>query len=275
MRDEDCVRLLQWALPQLQMRWPGFRKVRKQVCKRIGRRLAELRLADGEAYRGYLEQHNDEWARLDVLCRVVVTRYYRDRLVFARLAGQVLPALARAAVDAGRHALHCWSIGSASGEEPYTLAILWRALLAEHHPGLDFDILGTEVDPRLLARSRRACYPFGTIRNLPAELQASAFTLSDDQYCLKPAYRDGVRFQQQDIRTTMPDGPFDLILCRNLVFTYFEPGLQRRILGQLLSRLRPGGWLLLGVRETLPVTSPQLAVVSERLGLYRRTSPTP
>lgn len=270
MKDDDCVRLLQWALPRLHMRWPGFRKVRKQVCKRIGRRLADLGLADGDTYRAYLEGHPDEWGRLDGLCRVVVTRYYRDRLVFARLADEVLPGLAADAAAAGRDRIRCWSVGSASGEEPYTLAILWRQLLAPHFPGLRFDILGTEVDPRLLTRSRKACYPLGTIRNLPTELRAAAFGPVDDEYCLHPEYRERVTFRQQDIRSSLPDGAFDLILCRNLVFTYFDEALQNRILDQLLARLRWGGWLVVGVREVLPRGRAELVPVSERLGLYRR-----
>lgn len=64
------MRFLQWALPQLHMRWPGFRKVRRQVCKRVDRRIRELGRADIDDYRAWLEDHSDEWARLDGLCRI-------------------------------------------------------------------------------------------------------------------------------------------------------------------------------------------------------------
>ncbi len=69
MKDTDCVRFLQWCLPRLDLAWRGFRRVRRQVCRRIQRRLGELDLADVEAYRGYLEGEPDEWPRLDALCR--------------------------------------------------------------------------------------------------------------------------------------------------------------------------------------------------------------
>lgn len=275
VRDDDCLRLLQWALPRLHMRWPGFRRVRKRVCKRIGRRLGELGLADGNGYRGYLETNAEEWDLLDGLCRVVVTRYYRDKLVFARLADEVLPRLAAEVELAGRDRVRCWSVGSASGEEPYTLAILWHEGLARHSPGLKLDILGTEIDPELLARSRKACYPFGTIRNLPQALRDAAFDNVDGQYCLRPVYRERVAFRQQDIRRDLPEGAFDLILCRNLVFTYFDEPLQQRILTQLLTRLRPGGWLVVGVREALPGRRAELVPDSEQLGLYRRPETGP
>ena len=273
MQDTDCVRFLQWALPQMQMRWAGFRKVRKQVCKRLTHRLAELGLADIEAYQHYLTRQpdeSDEWHRLDSLCRVVVTRYYRDKRVFAKLAEMVLPQLATTARASGREVLRAWNIGSASGEEAYTLAILWHQLLASRFAELKLIILGTEIDPHLIERSHQACYPPGTIKNLPEELRSAAFSMVDDLHCLKPQYQTMVEFRLQDIRTTLPDEMFDLILCRNLVFTYFDEPLQQTILNRMLTRLRPGGWLVLGVHESLPEGATGLTVVSERLGLYQR-----
>lgn len=268
--ENDCVRFLQWALPQLQMRWSGFRKVRKQVCKRLAHRLIALGLSDINAYQHYLTRQPDEWQTLDTLCRVVITRFYRDKQVFDELAARVLPQLGSSALANGRMQLRAWSIGSASGEEPYTLAILWRHLLAARLPLLSFSVLATEIDLDLIERSHRACYAQETIRNLPAELRAAAFTVAGDLYCLKPHYQAMVEFRQQDIRTTLPNDSFDLILCRNLVFTYFDELQQRKILQQLLSRLRSGGWLLLGVHEMVPTDTDGLKVVSKRLGLYQR-----
>jgi len=270
MQDSDCVRFLQWALPQMQMRWAGFRKVRKQVCKRLTHRLAALGLDDIDAYQHHLTQQPDEWRGLDSLCRVVVTRYYRDKRVFAELAERVLPQLATTARASGREVLRAWNIGSASGEEAYTLAILWHQMLAPRFPELQFNILGTEIDSHLLERSQQACYLSGTIKNMPKALSSKAFSIDNDHYCLKPEYQAMVEFRQQDIRTTLPDEMFDLILCRNLVFTYFDEPLQQTILNRMLTRLRPGGWLVLGVHESLPAGAGGLTVVSERLGLYQR-----
>ena len=97
MKNAECVDFLQWALPRLGMRWPGFRKVRRQVCKRIDRRLRELGLPDLAAYRIRLGQDSTEWKFLDGACRITISRFYRDRGVFDALGANVLPALARAA----------------------------------------------------------------------------------------------------------------------------------------------------------------------------------
>jgi len=94
VKDAACVEFLQWALPRLRMRWAGFRKVRRQVCRRVERRIRELDLHDVDAYRAYLELTPDEWLQLDALCHVTISRFYRDRGVFELLERSVLPELA-------------------------------------------------------------------------------------------------------------------------------------------------------------------------------------
>ena len=123
MEDSECVRFLQQTLPQLRMRWAGFRKVRKQVCKRIQRRLNELGLADIDAYRDFLRNQADEWPTLEFCCRVTVSRFYRDRSVLAHIGEDVLPALAESAVNAGENRLSAWSAGCAMGGRTTTM---WR-----------------------------------------------------------------------------------------------------------------------------------------------------
>jgi len=124
MKDTDCVQFLQWALPQMHMRWPGFRKVRDHVCKRIERRIRELGLPNVQAYQEYLREIRAEWQQLDGLCRVTISRFYRDKRVFAMLEQEVLPRLAEQALAADGRSLRIWSAGCASGEEPYTLVLL-------------------------------------------------------------------------------------------------------------------------------------------------------
>ncbi len=80
--DADGVQFLQWCLSRLRLRWPGFRKVRRQVYKRLHRRLQELGLSSVAEYRSYLEEHPTEWAALDALCWIPISRFYRDKGVF-------------------------------------------------------------------------------------------------------------------------------------------------------------------------------------------------
>lgn len=270
MTDRDCVTFLQDILPRLGLRWPGFRKVRRQVCKRLRRRLQVLNLPDLTAYHAYLDTDPAEWTVLDSLCRISISRFYRDRGVFDRLRDKVLPALARRAVTREAAALHCWSIGCASGEEPYTLSLLWRLAVQPHFPGLECHMLATDADAQLLARAAAGCYPASSLRELPEGWRTTAFRPQADDYCLQPRFRQGVDFQQQDIRTAAPDGTFDMILCRNLVFTYFDEPGQQQVLATIRERLRPGGILVLGKNEQLPAEGQELTPWDAHLRLYRR-----
>ena len=119
------IAFFQWALPQLRLYWPGYRKVHRQVRKRVHQRIQALRLSGLAEYRWYLESHPDEWRVLDTLCHIIISRFSRDKQLYALLARQVLPKLAKQAQRHGENNLRIWSAGCASGEEPYSMSILW------------------------------------------------------------------------------------------------------------------------------------------------------
>lgn len=250
MEDSQCVAFLQWALPRLGMRWAGFRKVRRQVGKRLGRRLAELGLPDLDAYRALLDSDPEEWARLEVMTHITISRFHRDRGTFAFLQAEVLPELVRAR---GAGAMQAWSAGCASGEEAYTLAIMWELELAERFPAVTLRILGTDVEEAMLARARRGCYGAGSLRELPERWRTMAFTARRGEFCLRDGFRGRVSFACHDLlRASPPRQRFDLVLCRNLAFTYFDDAGQRVVAAHLAGALRAGGALVLGRHETLP-----------------------
>ena len=266
--DASCVALLRWALPRLQLRWAGFRKVRRQVCGRIQRRMRALGCPDPEAYRAYLETHPDEWVKLGALCRIPISRFYRDRSAFDHLAEVVLPELARRAAARGENELRCWSAGCASGEEPYSLGLIWALEVGPRFPGLSLRIVATDVEPHLLQRAQRARYPPSSLKDLPPHWRDQAFRRAGDLYCLAPNLRAGVEFRLQDIRAELPPERFHLVLCRNLVFTYFEQEPQHRFLERLQEHLEPGGLLLLGTHEFLPPDSSDFAPQQRGLPIY-------
>lgn len=271
MRDSACVELLQWALPRLGLRWPGFRKVRGQVCKRIQRRMAALGLEDAAAYRRHLSDHPEEWRTLDALARVTISQFWRDRAVFAVLAEQVLPDIATQVRARGGHGLRVWSAGCGAGEEPYSVVLAWRFGAQAAFPRLGLAVLATDADADQCRRARRACYAYGSLKELPAAWRDAAFVRREDAYCLEPSYRRVVTIEVQDTRRAMPAGRFDLVLCRNLVFTYFDEPLQRALLGRLAARILPGGALVLGIHERLPAHTGGFDPWHPRLPVFRRS----
>lgn len=268
MNDVECVRFLQWALPQMGLRWPGFRRVRRQVCRRVAARMQQLGLSQAPAYAAYLERNPTEWERLEALCGVTISRFYRDRAVFDHLTERILPDLARAAGPDGT--LRAWSAGCASGEEPYTLALIWEMRFAAQYPNLKYGVLGTDREAELLARAARACYRRSSLRELPAAWIERAFERVDDEWCLSPALRNAVQLELQDLRKTLPVGPFALILCRNLAFTYFDDAEQRRVLEALAARLAPEGYLVTGAHERLPEGQQAVHAIAEARCIYRK-----
>lgn len=265
-----CGDLLAWALPRMGLAPAAFRKVRGQVCKRIGRRMRELGLSGHDAYRARLEVEPEEWRVLDGLCRITVTRFCREQSAWLHLRDVILPGLAAGAERAGRPVLRAWSAGCGGGEEPYTLRLLWDLELASRFPALRFDIVASDADATMLRRAREAVYRRGTLREVPPGWLAQGFESTGETLRLRPEFTAGIRFEQQDMRAAMPDGPFDLVLCRYLAFTYFDMAGRRAALQGIADRLRPGGILMVGAKECLPAASTGFGPAHRALGFWRR-----
>ncbi|OFW70914.1 MAG: hypothetical protein A2Y55_12175 [Actinobacteria bacterium RBG_16_68_12] len=271
MTDDECVEFLQWALPRLHMRWAGFRKVRRQVCRRIERRLLDLDLSDVTAYRAYLEATPEEWQSLDALCGVTISRFYRDRGVFEFLERSVLPQLAAETATRGA-AVEAWSAGCASGEEPYTLVLVWEYAVRPSFPAVGLHVLATDADETMIRRARAASYGESSLRELPSPWRRRGFVRRGGRCHLRPRFRQPVTVERHDVRDSIPNGPYDLVLCRNLAFTYFELPLQREVAERLALALRSGGALVVGSHETLPEGSGGLIPWCARLGVYRSSA---
>jgi len=261
VKDPECIAFLQWALPELQLRWLGYRKVRRQVCKRVDRRIRALGLDSLEAYRARLETDPAEWAVLDDLTRITISRFFRERDVFIYLCETALPEL-HALAAPGPVCL--WSAGCGGGEEAYTLAI------GAQEQAIPARIVATDWDEHQLVRAREARYSAGCLKELPAHWRMTAFEQEGDEFVLRDHYRDNVELLRQDIRRDMPAGPFHLILCRYLAFTYFDAPLQHGIAERLLTRTMANGFVALGKHESWPMNVPGLVEARPGLRVYRK-----
>jgi chemotaxis protein methyltransferase CheR len=242
------------------------------VCKRISRRMVELGIAGLPVYERYLRRHPSEWRVLDSLCNVTISRFYRDRAVFDAIGGNVLPFLAEQAARRGDPEIRCWSIGCCRGEEAYSLQILW-ALRASPRSGkpIPLRVLATDCDRDLLRQAREGAFRVSSLKDLPANLRRDAFERAGDRFLLRAQFKERVEFLEQDIRTHTPPGLFHLILCRNLVLTYYGEALQRRVTAAILGKLVPDGVLVIGARESLPEGTVPLRPVAGTRGIYRKS----
>jgi len=252
------------------MRWKGFRKVRKRVCRRIQNRIAELGFESIKDYREYLEGNIEEWKTLNSYCGITISRFYRDRGLFNTLSRKVFPFLRELALREECQEVRCWSAGCASGEEPHTLKIIWDNIIAPESSWPNIKITATDINKRVLARARDGTYSASSFWELPYTLFRRSFHLKGGSYTLKDEFRGGVTFLSQDIRRDMPYDEFHLILCRNFVFTYFDESLQREILEEMVEHLLPGGFLIIGCHEKISPEDFNLKIWNENTMVYQK-----
>jgi chemotaxis protein methyltransferase CheR len=236
----------------------------------IGRRIAELGLADETAYRDYLHTHAAEWRFLASLCRVTISRFYRDPAVFDFLSDTAIPQLCDALHPQNENTWRCWSAGCARGEEAYSLALLWQLSLQARYPDMRMSVTATEIDPDMMRQAQQACYPYSSVKHLPPAWRQTAFEPIDDYYCLRLEYRSPVAFQLGDVEAMVFGAPYHLVCCRNLVFTYFDSERQALLLSRLQPHMARGGALVLGAQERLPAGVPGWRRGHPRLPVYVR-----
>lgn len=239
------------------------RCVRRRIIKR-------LRASGARDIDGYLVRLAGDEAELDALLATLsvhVSQFFRNPDTFSALAAQVLPDLCRLARAAGRRELQLWSVGCASGEEAYSLALLVDELAPA---GLEVSIVGTDVSASILAAARAGSYGPARLTEVPPAVLARYFIREGSSYRLIERVRAMVRFERHDVLTATAFPAADLILCRN-VLIYFTRQEQARILTRFAAALPEGGVLVLGRAETMVGTVRQLfhtELTTERI--YRR-----
>jgi chemotaxis protein methyltransferase CheR len=106
-------------------------------------------------------------------------------------------------------------------------------------------------------------------------LRERAFIPTGDRFRVRDDLRQGVEFRHEDLTEQMPAGPFHLVLCRNLAFTYFDEPLQGAVVSQIVERLVGGGYLVIGAHETLPECRPALVKHAHQACFWRKIAGDP
>ena len=194
------------------------------------------------------------------------TLFFRDRTPFDQLRNDILPVLSRSRQDP----IRIWSVGCATGQEPYSLAMLVDEERGVQ-PGLKVDLFASDLSERCLEKAHAGLYTqFEVQRGLPSRLLIKYFEKVEDAWVLSPRIRQMVRMQRQNLLTDVKgSGPFDLILCRN-VLSAFDSSTARTVLEQIAKTLAPDGFLVMGAYETSAHHTPAFRPVPGLHGLYMR-----
>lgn len=242
--------------------------------RRIERRMAIHDIPTVASYAEFLAHNEHETELLFKELLIGVTSFFRDPPVWNYLAEHAIPELLARRADA-QH-LRVWCVGCSTGEEAYTLAILFSEALdrLRQAQAPSVQIFASDISPDAIASARRGRYPLAIAGSMSTERLVRFFDAHQTYYEVKKSIRDKVLFAQQDVVLDPPFTKLDLIVCRNLLI-YFAPELQRRLMPLFHYSLRSGGLLLLGSSETVGRFSELFAPVQPRLRLYVRQDHAP
>jgi chemotaxis methyl-accepting protein methylase len=242
----------------------------KEKClrRRIAVRLRAKGIASYADYARLLESDPREYDTLLDTLTINVTKFFRNWDAFSALSRTAVPSLWALPADA----LHIWSAGCASGEEPYSLAALFHAYAVAQHDVARagrIRVLGTDIDRESLSAANRGTYPEAAFADTPEGLRAEYFSHGTPS-AVDRRVRALVRFARHDlIRDPAPAGQH-LIACRNVII-YFDRAAQEALFARFHAALVPGGFLVLGKVETLlGATRNLFAPVDARERIFRR-----
>lgn len=243
--------------------------------RRIERRMAIHGIATLAQYTDLLRQSPQESDLLFKELLIGVTSFFRDPAVWQYLAEVALPQLIARRGPHGK--LRAWSIGCSTGEEAYSLAMVFTEALqrSQHSHSHSLQIFASDLSPDAIARARRGRYPASIATDVSAERLARFFTAHENHFQINQNIRDMVLFAQHDVVLDPPFTKLDLIVCRNLLI-YFDATLQRKLIPLFRYSLLPSGLLLLGTSETVGKFNAQFTTVGDRkLRLYLRQDSGP
>lgn len=237
---------LREACGPIDLDWRKYR--RKAARRRVLERVRQLGLAGLDDYLHYLRSNPLEAQGLADLMRVTVSRFFRDRECWEALGDTVLPSL----LSGGpARAVKALSAGACGGEEPYTLAILWKERIEPRFPGVYLELTAWEIDDASIERAKKAAYLPSALKEVPLQSRERWFSKEGSLFVLDQNIREMVRIEKRNMmKDPIPRG-VDILLCRYLVFTYYLGKRRKEAVGRLWRSISDQGVLMIGRREQL------------------------
>jgi two-component system CheB/CheR fusion protein len=236
--------------------------LRRQIEKRV----RSLNLPSMGAYLEYLGGTPEEAGILQQSFLICVTSFFRDPDTF-RVLGKLLENLVAEKQD--DDSLRVWIPGCATGEEPYSIAMLLSDILRKHDRRLDIRIFATDISPSSIEFARAGIYPAAALEKLDPAWLDRYFAPEGAAFKVDKTVREVCVFSTHDVIRHPPFIRMDLVSCRNL-FIYLKPAMQEALFNNFHYALKPGGLLLLGKSESVGPVSNLFEVVDARSKIFRR-----
>ncbi len=242
------------------------------VGRRLQVRMRAIQAASTEAYLDIAEKDPAEYKKLVSVLTINVTRFFRNQETFDKIRDLVIPRIIRLREEEGSRRINVLSVGCATGEEPYSIAILFLEYFQRLGARYDLRVIGTDIDKRALFCALKGVYSEEKVAGLPKEILKKYFVATKKGYQIAPSVRNLALFLKKDVFTYKMYHRFDLILARNILI-YFLRSYQEMIEESFCRQLTPGGFLVLGRAESLVGRTKQLfESVSVADRIYRKVS---
>ncbi|MEN3362769.1 MAG: two-component system, chemotaxis family, CheB/CheR fusion protein, partial [Burkholderiales bacterium] len=241
---------------------------RATVLRRLERRLQVNGLPDVMAYRAYLDHHAEEIPALLQDMLISVTNFFRDRDAFEALEREVIPRIFHESGPA--EPIRAWSIGCATGEEAYSIAMLLSEQNTLIHPPRAIQVFASDIDERALNIARRGMYPGSIITDVPPPRLRQHFERQDNHYCIRKEVRDKVLFAVHNALRDPPFSRMHLISCRNLMI-YLDRDIQRKVFEMMHYALHGDGVLFLGNAESADGVPDLFVTIDKKHRIYQAT----
>lgn len=239
------------------------------VVRRIERRMGIHGLHTLQEYYQFVLKQPSEMNTLSKDMLIGVTRFFRDDEPFSELEGKVIPDILDNTPS--KEPIRIWVAGCSSGEEAYSMAIIFDEKLAERGESRSVKIFATDVDPDAIAEASAGNYSANVLADMSESRFKKYFTLKDETAAIAPHIRQMVVFATHNLMKDPPFSNTQLAICRN-VLIYFQPKAQQRVLSMLHFSLKKNGYLFLGNSETLGELAKLFDTVNDRCRLYKKNS---
>jgi two-component system CheB/CheR fusion protein len=240
---------------------------RTSVDRRVAKRMGDVGVERYDDYMDYLELHGEEYAELFNTLLINVTGFFRDPQTWEHLATDVIPQLV--ASMGSDVPIRVWCAGCASGEEPYTVAMVLARVLGDAGFRDRVKIYATDVDEAALDQARHATYLPRQIEDVPQDALERFFERTDQRYAFRKDLRRSVIFGRNDLVQDAPISRIDLLVCRNTLM-YFTAETQSQMLRRFHFALNDAGILVLGKSEMLITHSDLFTPVDTKRRVFRK-----
>ena len=240
--DKDFENLLEFIRESRGFDFNGYK--RTTLVRRVGKRAGELGIETFAAYHDYLQSNPDEFPILFDKILINVTDFFRDTTAWDFLREDVVPVIIQKNTN-----IRIWSTGTASGEEAYSIAIVFCEALGTENFLRRVKIYATDVDEEALAKAR-AGYTAQELEGLEPDMRTKYFEPVGGRFQFQQALRRALTFGRHDLMQDAPISRLDLLMCRNTLM-YFTADAQGRILARFHYALNDDGFLFLGRAEML------------------------